>query len=156
MAWAGLTHRIVTADVVESMSQRLKLSNAETNRAVWLVRHSHELKHAMQMPWPQLQRLLISEGIKDLIALAQAIADATGADPAEVDYCNRLLSLSTDELNPPPLLTGNDLINHGVPPGPDYQRLLEAVRDAQLDKLITGKSEALGLVDRLRRGHPES
>ena len=62
----------------------------------------------------------------------------------------RLLSLPPEELNPPPLLTGDDLVAHGVPRGKQYVALLEAVRDAQLEKQIHTKAEALALVDRLR------
>jgi hypothetical protein len=69
-----------------------------------------------------------------------------------VTYCRQLLAEWTEEdLNPPPLLTGDDLKEHGVPPGPVYKRLLDAVREAQLDGTITTKEQALGLVDQLKK-----
>ena len=54
-----------------------------------------------------------------------------------------------EPLNPPPLLTGDDLIRHGVRPGPSYRVLLNRVRDAQLDAEIQTGDDALALVDRL-------
>ena len=36
-------------------------------------------------------------------------------------------------LDPPPLVTGDDLLRHGVLTGPIYRLLLDEVRRAQLD-----------------------
>ena len=85
------------------------------------------------------------------MALAEAIVEATRADPSGVRHCREKLQLPADQLNPPRLLTGDDLVRHGIAPGPEYQQLLESVRDAQLEKTITTKAEALALVDKLRK-----
>ena len=60
------------------------------------------------------------------------------------------MALPPAEVDPPPLVTGDDLVAHGVPRGKHYQNLLEAVRDAQLEKQIATRKDALALVDRLR------
>ncbi|HVX10742.1 MAG TPA: CCA tRNA nucleotidyltransferase [Pirellulales bacterium] len=137
------------AAIVEQVSARWRLSNKETDRAVWLVEKHRSLVPAEAMPWPRLQRLLISPGIEELLSLHAAIADAGGHDPAHVDYCRRRLQVSPEELDPAPLLTGDDLIRHGVPQGKRYKTLLDAVRDAQLEQQIHDRDEALALVDRL-------
>ena len=54
-----------------------------------------------------------------------------------------------EKLDPPPLLTGNDLRSHGLTPGPDFKRLLEVLRQAQLDGRVHTRAEALELVDEL-------
>jgi poly(A) polymerase len=97
-----------------------------------------------------LQRLLIEEGIEDLLRLAEAEALAAGRDLADVERCHRLLQLPPEELNPPQLLTGDDLKQHGLRPGREFKSLLEQVRDAQLEKRVTTKAEAFALVDRIR------
>jgi poly(A) polymerase len=53
-------------------------------------------------------------------------------------------------LDPLPLLTGEDLLRHGIPPGPQYRALLQRLREAQLDGEIRTQAEALELADRLR------
>ena len=133
-----------------ALASDLKLSTAETRRAAWLVGQYQNLLGCRNLPWPRLQRLLVSEGNLELLALAEAVAQATAADTAGIEHCRQQLALPTDELNPPPLITGDDLRCHGIPPGHEYQRLLEAVRDAQLEKSITSKAQALSLVDALR------
>jgi poly(A) polymerase len=51
-----------------------------------------------------------------------------------------------EELRPPKLLTGNDLIAAGYRPGPEFSKVLAAVEDAQLEQKIATKEEALALV----------
>lgn len=138
------------AEAVRQVSGRWRLSNKETELAAWLVEHHRALLFAEMAPWPRLQRLLISPGIDELLALHAAIASAAGHGTSHVDYCRRKLALPAAELNPPPLLTGDDLKRHGIPPGKIYKTLLDRVRDAQLDREVATLDEALALVDRLR------
>ncbi|MFG0326528.1 MAG: CCA tRNA nucleotidyltransferase [Phycisphaerales bacterium JB037] len=49
---------------------------------------------------------------------------------------------------PEPLISGNDLIQSGFQPGPGFQRVLEAVYDAQLEDRIATREEALELARR--------
>ena len=49
----------------------------------------------------------------------------------------------------------DDLLAHGVPPGPSYRALLARVRCAQLDEEINTRTEALALVDRLISQPPQ-
>ena len=57
--------------------------------------------------------------------------------------------LSHEELKPPPLITGKDLIDAGYGPGPTFSKMLAAAEDAQLEGTITTREEALELIRRL-------
>jgi poly(A) polymerase len=144
-------HEAVAEEMAEHICRRWRLSNDETQRVAWLVRHHAALRAARRMPWSQLQRILIAEGIADLVALHEADALVSTGDLAEVEYCRQKLQLAPGELNPPPLITGDDLIQHGVPRGKIYKTLLDRVRDAQLEKRIASKEEALRMVDQIVR-----
>ncbi len=109
---------------------------------------------ARSLRWPTLQRLLIAKGGEDLVALAAARAAAGGGNQADVTFCLEKLDLPTAELNPAPLISGNDLIAHGLVPGPEFQKLLDSVRDEQLERRIATREQALELVDRLRGQSP--
>jgi putative nucleotidyltransferase with HDIG domain len=50
------------------------------------------------------------------------------------------------QLRPPPLLTGHDLIQAGYQPGPIFSEVLRTVEDAQLEARIGTREEALRLV----------
>ncbi len=150
LALAALLQAFVDPDGAEGVARRWKLSKRELQQTVWLISNASALLNARHMPWPRLQRLLISEGIGELLSLHEAIAQAAGKSLAEAEHCRELLQMPPAQLNPAPLLSGDDLIRHGVPRGKQYQRLLEAVRDAQLENKVTTLQEALELVDQLR------
>ncbi len=132
-------------DVVRPIRDRLRLSNSETARLDWLLARREDVARARDLPWPQLQRLLIRDGIEELLALHEAI---TSTDDPHLVYCREKLALPAEQLNPPPLITGDDLLSHGVPPGQHFQALLDGVRDSQLNGEITNRDEAIALIDR--------
>jgi poly(A) polymerase len=135
---------------VLSTSDRLKLANAERDRAVWLVEHRRSLAEPRTLRESKLKRLLASDGIDELLALHRAYAQASGLDSSHVAFCEDYIRTEpAGPIDPPPLLNGHDLMEHGLRPGPRFARLLEEVRDAQLDRTIATKEEALALVDRL-------
>jgi poly(A) polymerase len=142
-------HEVAGQRIAFDVCRRWKLSNKETERVCWLVRHHMYLGEARKMRWAKLQRMLTRDGIAELLDLHEADALASDGDTADVDYCRQLLTQPPEELNPSQLLTGHDLIRHGVPQGKHYQYLLDRVRDAQLEKLVRTKRDALAMVDRL-------
>lgn len=48
-----------------------------------------------------------------------------------------------------PYTDGNTLKERGLPPGPDYKRILDRLRDAWLDGAVNSQEEEVGLLDRL-------
>ena len=146
LALGTLLAELVDPGSARRVGRRWRLSNSETNRVAWLVKHRAALREARAMRRSVLQPLLVAEGIEDLLALHEAASPA-GSD--EVAYCRSLLSQPREVLDPPPLLTGDDLLAHGVPTGPQYAMLLKRAREAQLNEQIHTKAEALALVDQL-------
>jgi poly(A) polymerase len=146
-------HEHVGSRVAAEVCERLKLSNAETDRIVWLVEKHQILADARSMRTSKLKTLLVHPGIRELLALHRADALASGRSVDHVEYCEFLLGeWGQEELNPPPLLTGHDLTRHGLTPGPAFKRLLDAVREAQLDGTVKSTKEALELVDAMVAG----
>jgi poly(A) polymerase len=58
----------------------------------------------------------------------------------------KLEELPKEELRPPRLLSGDDLIEAGYEPGPRFQTILSDVEDAQLEGLLSGRDQALSYV----------
>jgi poly(A) polymerase len=144
-------HEHVGREIADEVCRRLKLSNADRERIVWLVEKHQILSDARQMRTSKLKTLLAHPGIGELLALHRADALASGHSTDHVDYCEFLLrEWGEEELNPPPILTGHDLTRHGLTPGPQFKRLLEAVREAQLEGTVKTPRQALELVDQLR------
>ena len=149
LGMAAMLHRFVDGRQAHDISRRLRLSNDEVDRITWLVREQASLRNSRELYWPRLQRLLIHPGIGELLVLHESIARATGEALDDYAFCRELLGRPQHELNPRPLINGDDLIAHGAPRGKIFQTLLDQVRDAQLLNQISTRADALKLVDRL-------
>jgi poly(A) polymerase len=146
LAFSVLLHE-VGAPTAERVADRLRLSNAEKVRVVWLVEMHQSLTDAPSMRPCRLYPILVHPGIGDLLSLHRALAVGGGRGVGHVEFCERVIRDTPPEvLNPPPVLTGNDLIAIGLKPGRDFKRLLDAVRDAQLDGQIRSRDEALAMI----------
>jgi poly(A) polymerase len=131
---------LLDAEATTRVGRRWKLSNREIERTAWLVRNAPTILHAADAPWPRLQRLLAHEGGADLVALAAASLPAN--DPGLSRVRDRLAEPAA-HWNPPPLVTGNDLIAAGVQAGRQFAELLDHLRDEQLEGRLTTRDAAL-------------
>jgi poly(A) polymerase len=154
LVFAAALHPLATS-AVEVIAGRLKLSTVEAVRLCWLVENQGVLLDARAMRASNLKPLLVHPGIAELLALHAAIARAGGSSLEHVEFCERVLrETPPDVLNPPPLITGQDLITMGLKPGPAFKHLLDAVRAAQLEDRITVPEQALALVRHLLAAPP--
>ena len=101
-----------------------------------------------------MQRVLAHQHAESLIGMLEAIATAEGDDTGHAAFCRLTLVRPRAEWDPPPLVSGHDLLDAGVPQDSGFRQMLDAVRDAQLLGKITNKREALALVERLRTKSP--
>jgi poly(A) polymerase len=142
-------HEQAGARIADQLGRALKLSNPERERITWLVEYHQYLGEAKKLRESKLKRILAEPGIGDLLALHRADALASSGSTEQVDYCHYYLgNQPTGPINPPPLVTGHDLVRHGLKPGPQFRDLLEQIREAQLEGRIQSKREALEWVDR--------
>ena len=159
LAAAVLLHRAVSdpedhseepAEMANVIGRRLRWSNHETDHVAWLLAHRHDLRDASSISLAQLKRLMAHPLIGDLLALYRSETLVQNADMSSVIFCEEFLrSTPADEINPTPLITGHDLVASGLKPGKRFKRVLESVRDAQLNNEISTKSEAMNLAQKL-------
>jgi poly(A) polymerase len=148
-------HEHVGRRIAGDIARRLRLSNTDRERTEWLVEFHQYLSDAKQMRLAKLKRTFVHDGIAELLALHRADALASAGTAAHVDYCERLLNeLSQTDIDPPPLVTGHDLVRLGLEPGPLFKDLLDKVREAQLDGAVKSKREAIVLAKRLLGNEP--
>jgi poly(A) polymerase len=62
----------------------------------------------------------------------------------------------SEEIRPQPLMSGDDLIDLGYSPGPQFKQILATVEDAQLEGRIRSREEAVELVKREFPASPSS
>lgn len=138
------------ASLCEDIGRRLKLSNREIDHAAWILRHRESLAGADQRTEAQLKRVFAQPHARDLVEVMRAWDEGCSRKPANSEFCAEWLQRTPEsELNPPPLLTGGDLIQAGLKPGPQFKEILEVVRDAQLNGEIKTSEAARELAERL-------
>ena len=94
-----------------------------------------------------LTRFLREDGIEELLELARLDATASSGDLQYYDFCRANLgALSPQQLNPPALVTGRDLIELGHAPGPRFSEILHAVEEQQLEGSLADREAALAWV----------
>lgn len=132
---------------VDSLLKRLKMSNQEIAEITWLIAHRTALTGLPQQPLHFIKPLLAHPCSHLLLAVTEATHASQNSNSEDARFArNFLASHSTAQLDPPPLISGNDVIARGIPPGPRIRTLLESIRNAQLDQLITTREEALQLL----------
>lgn len=137
-----------SATAIESVCRRLKLSNEETHCICWLASSLSVLADIRNKPLHVRKPLLAHPHCELLLEMSAAIAAAENRIATDVQFCRGYLaSLKCNELCPPPLIDGQDLIVLNVPQGPAFRELLSAIRDEQLDEILTTRTAAL---ERLR------
>ncbi len=128
---------------VEQQAKQWRLTNQDALSARQALELADNLKRATELPWSRLQPILVANNVTTLLEFAAASAQAGQENQAGVDFCRRQRGLPPNELNPKPLLNGQDLIQEGLPPGPEFRSLLQEVRDLQLDGQLRTRDEAL-------------
>ena len=143
------SHDQVGSRIADRLCRNLRLSNVERERITWLVAFHQYLGEAKKLREAKLKRVLAQPGIDELLALHRADALASTGDTEHVDYCAYYLeNQPAGPINPPPLLTGHDLVRHGLEPGAHFAVILETIREAQLEGRVQSKREVLDWVDR--------
>ena len=147
--WQAIPNQTNLAETAAELGQRWRMSNDEIEHIAWLLKNQRALDDAPHLPLCQLKRLLAKRQIEDLLKLLRVERITQGIELKPVIFCEEYLRVTPpEEINPPPLLTGKDLIALGLKPGPEFKDILETVRDAQLGGEIHTREEALALVKR--------
>lgn len=140
-------HVEVGARMAVEILSRLRFSAAEIRRVEVLVANHLRFMEVRRMRESTLKRFLRQEHFDEHLELHRL--DCAGSHRRLDNYefvSSKLSELKTEELKPPRLLTGRDLIAAGYHPGPAFHRMLAEVEDAQLESRIRTRDDALALV----------
>lgn len=135
---------------VWAVARRLKLSADEMTAIAWLVGHLNHWNDAPEQTAAQLKRMLAHPLSSELRALVRAVRKAACLPLEPIDFVDDYAAQHTaDEINPRELISGKDLIERGLAPGPRFKELLDQIRDAQLNGEIASRPEALQRLEQL-------
>lgn len=151
-------HDKLGAVMAEEITRRLRFSNSQIEKVSSMIRRHMQFINLPNMRKAKLKRFLSEPTIDDELELHRLDCLASHGDLSTYHMARQNLSEFREEeargaAMPTPLITGRDLIDAGMQPGPNFSRILTAVYDEQLDGTITDKSEAVGRAVELWKEH---
>ena len=142
-------HVNVGVKIAESICQRLRFSNQDTEQILALVANHMRFGSVRQMKDSTFKRFIRLPHFEQHLALHRADVLASYGDPDLYEFTKeRMASIPPAAIRPEALLTGDDLIAMGYAPGPRFKEILAAVEDEQLDGRIAGRDDAVLFVKR--------
>jgi tRNA nucleotidyltransferase/poly(A) polymerase len=133
--------------IARDILTRLRFSNADIEQVIALIANHMRFGHVHEMRDSKLKRMLRMDRFDEHLELHRLDCSASHGNLENYEFAkSKLQALPPEELRPPRLLTGRDLIEAGYTPGPDFARMLEMAEDAQLEARIHSTAEALELV----------
>jgi poly(A) polymerase len=137
------------AAVLAGVSARLRLSNFEAKAATWLHAAIVELEGGDALEkrsWSSVQPWVADPRAPLLADLLRARAAHGLGGPPAAAWFTAQVERPRHEIDPPPLVTGTDLLAAGVLPGPAMGEALQRIRRLQLDGEIATREEAIAAV----------
>jgi len=136
------------AGIAEEIGRRLRLSNEQIGYVRRLVRDHMKFMNVRSMRDSTLKRFLRGAHFPDLLELHRVDCMASHGDLGAWEFCTqKLAEMGREQIAPPRLLTGNDLIELGYEPGPLFREILSSVEDAQLEGTLRTRDEAVAFVE---------
>lgn len=151
-------HARVGVAMAEDILKRLRFSTADREAIVAMVANHMTFKDVKAMRLATVKRLLARPTFDDELLLHRADCLASHGGLSNVRFLKRRQrELSAEEIRPPRLIGGRDLIAAGLDPGPLFGEILAAVEEAQLEGRIRTRVQAFQLAREMarKRGRPE-
>ncbi|HKF41422.1 MAG TPA: HD domain-containing protein, partial [Candidatus Acidoferrum sp.] len=141
------SHVEVGVRMAAQIAKRLKFSNDDTEQIEALVANHMRFKDVSQMRKSTLKRFIRLPQFSEHLELHRLDCQAShGRLDAYELVRDFLAETPPDEVRPTRLLTGDDLNEMGYAPGPQYQKILAALEDAQLEGTLATREDAMAFV----------
>jgi poly(A) polymerase len=137
-------HEGVGARMAEEILRRLRFSNDEVAAITACIANHMAFKDAPNMRVSTLKRLLARPTFLEELELHRIdCSSCHGQLDIHTFLSAKMTEFSQEEIKPKPLLTGNDLQQLGIKPGPSMGKVLHQLMDEQLEGKFTDRDGAL-------------
>ena len=137
-------HEMVGGKISRKILERLRFPNDLKEKVIACVEGHMRFKDVKQMRESTLKKFFQRETFD--VELEQHRVDclASHGDLSNWRFLKKKIkNLSKEEIKPTPLLTGKDILDLGHKEGPVIGKILKAVEEAQLERLLQTKEQAL-------------
>jgi putative nucleotidyltransferase with HDIG domain len=140
-------HDQVGARMAEAVLLRLRAPTALVEAVSACIDNHMNFMNVTAMRLSTLKKFLSRPTIADELELHRVDCLASHGNIDNYNFVkNKLEAFALEQLKPPPLLRGNDLIDFGLTPGPLFGAILDEIYDLQLEEKIQTRDEALAIV----------
>ena len=146
-------HAQVGAKFAETWLQDLRCSNALRKKVVGLVDRHMNLMNVPHMKQATLRKLVAHPDFEDELELHRVDCLCSNGITQSVELLKEArTAFEAEAALPDPLVTGKDLMQLGVPAGPEIGRLKTAAYDYQLEHPDLAKSDLIEWAKQARSG----
>ncbi|MFL6450204.1 MAG: CCA tRNA nucleotidyltransferase [Bryobacteraceae bacterium] len=143
-------HAEVGTEMARGRLAQLKASNEDIERVGSLVANHMRFKDVPNMRVSTLKRFLRTPHFEEHLELHRLDCLASNGHTDVYEFVkSKLAEFNAEQLRPPRLLTGDDLIQAGYRPGPAFKRAIELAETAQLEGEIESREQALAFARRI-------
>ena len=136
-------HVDVGVRMAQDITRRLRFSNEEMEQIVALVANHMRFKDVELMRASTLKRFVRLPRFDEHLELHRLDCLSSHGRLDSYGFVSRILAETpAEQIRPPRLLTGEDLLEMGYKPGPVFREILHAVEDAQLEGKLKSGDEA--------------
>ena len=140
-------HVDVGVRVAEDICHRLRFSNEDTDQILALVDNHMRFAHVQQMKESTFKRFVRMPRFDEHLQLHRMDCESSHGDLTSYNFTReKMASMPPEIIRPAPLISGDDLIAAGYPPGPQFKKILAAVEDGQLEGRLLSGEDALAFV----------
>jgi poly(A) polymerase len=145
-------HVDVGVRMADDICRRLRFSNDDTEQIKALVANHMKFKDVAQMRQSTLKRFVRLPRFEEHLELHRLDCRSSHGKLDAYDAVRAFLAQTPPaQVRPPRLHSGDDLKDLGYTPGPEFQKILSTLEDAQLEEAIQTRDQALEFV---RRHYP--
>jgi len=136
-------HAEVGVRMAEEICRRLRFSSEDTTQILALVANHMRFKDVTKMRAATLKRFVRLPHFDEHLALHRLDCVSSHRRLDAYDFVRKVLAETPPEqITPPRLLTGEDLMDMGYSPSPLFSQILHALEDAQLESQVSTPEEA--------------
>ncbi len=135
---------------IRRIARDLTLSNEQRETTAWLVAHQTDLDDPAAPSLAEFKRLMAGPAFPALEMLAHVrYRDLPHGAERQAALAQRVAAIPPAAVQPPPLVTGEDLLERGVEPGPIYKEILDVLYTRQLEEALQSRAAALQALDEM-------
>ena len=140
-------HVEVGVKMAEEICRRLRFSNEDTKQILALVANHMRFADVERMKDSTFKRFVRMPRFDEHLELHRIDCESSHGDLSLYDFTREKMgAIPPEAMRPEPLVTGDDLIAAGYPPGPRFKEILSAVEDGQLEGRLLSKEAALRMI----------